>query len=124
MFCESFLKKLIITLISCHLFQYLINLNFLGTLHVVKALIPSFKSQREGFIAITASQAALLGIYGYSTYCCTKFALRGLAECLHMEVNIVFKFDKFITLGNKFQLFLIIYFQVCEEVELVSTKLI
>lgn len=45
------------------------------------------KSRKEGYIVITASQAALMGIFGYSIYSGTKFALRGLAESLYMEVR-------------------------------------
>lgn len=71
----------------------MINLNFLGTVYTIKALLPRMKARREGHIVITSSMAALVGIYGYSVYSCTKFALRGLAESLHMEVkkkNLVF----------------------------------
>lgn len=46
------------------------------------------KSRKEGYVVITASQAALMGIFGLSIYSATKFALRGLAESLYMEVRI------------------------------------
>lgn len=36
---------------------------------------------------MTASQAALAGIYGFSIYSATKFALRGLAETVSMELK-------------------------------------
>jgi NAD(P)-dependent dehydrogenase (short-subunit alcohol dehydrogenase family) len=68
------------------LLQYLLNLNFMGTLYPIKAVISRMKGRGEGRIVIVASQAALLGIYGYTVYSSTKFALRGLAESLHMEV--------------------------------------
>lgn len=29
----------------------------------------------------------MTGIFGFSGYCCTKFALRGLAESIAMELN-------------------------------------
>lgn len=65
----------------------LLNLNFLGTLYPTKAVISRMKGRGEGRIVIVASQAALLGIYGYTAYSSTKFALRGLAESLHMEAK-------------------------------------
>ena len=34
-----------------------------------------------------SSQAGQTGVYGYTAYSASKFALRGLAETLHMEVN-------------------------------------
>lgn len=64
----------------------MVNLNFYGTLYTIKALLPRMKERKEGYIVITASQAALIGIYGLSVYSSTKFALRGLAESLYMEV--------------------------------------
>ena len=37
-----------------------------------------------GHIVFVASQGGLIGLYGLSTYCATKFALRGFAESLAM----------------------------------------
>ncbi|XP_067005185.2 3-ketodihydrosphingosine reductase isoform X1 [Anabrus simplex] len=65
--------------------KHLLNLNILGTLYPIKAVISRMKCRGEGRIVLVASQAALIGIYGYSVYSSTKFALRGLAEALHME---------------------------------------
>ncbi|PSN33671.1 3-ketodihydrosphingosine reductase [Blattella germanica] len=67
--------------------KYLLNLNYLGTLYPTKAVIPRMKARQEGRIVIVGSQASLLGIYGLSAYSSTKFALRGLAEALHMEAK-------------------------------------
>ncbi|KAJ8983088.1 hypothetical protein NQ317_007130 [Molorchus minor] len=46
----------------------LIDTNFLGTLYPIKAIIPKFKLRKEGIIVLTASQVALMGMYGYSVY--------------------------------------------------------
>jgi 3-dehydrosphinganine reductase len=45
------------------------------------------KAAKEGIVVLTASLAGLFGVYGYSAYAATKFALRGLAETVHMEVK-------------------------------------
>lgn len=66
--------------------KYMVNLNLMGTYYAIKAVVSRMKSANEGIIVITSSQAALLGIFGYSAYGSTKFALRGLAETLAMEV--------------------------------------
>ncbi|XP_017761187.1 PREDICTED: 3-ketodihydrosphingosine reductase [Eufriesea mexicana] len=66
--------------------QNMINTNFLGSYYCIKAVIQRMKASQEGIIVLTSSQAALLGIFGYSAYCSTKFALRGLAESISMEV--------------------------------------
>jgi len=61
--------------------------NFLGTYYCIKAVVPRMKASKEGVIVLMSSQAGLLGIFGYSAYCSTKFALRGLAESLTMELQ-------------------------------------
>lgn len=51
-----------------------------------RAVIEGMKSRGEGHILFTSSAAGLLGIYGYTAYSASKFALRGFAEALQMEV--------------------------------------
>ena len=41
----------------------------------------------EGIIVFVSSQAALIGIYGLAAYCGSKYAVRGFAEALAMEVR-------------------------------------
>ncbi|XP_020290827.1 3-ketodihydrosphingosine reductase [Pseudomyrmex gracilis] len=65
----------------------MIQINFLGTYYCIKAVAQRMKASKEGIIVLTSSQAALLGIFGYSAYCSTKFALRGLAESIAMELR-------------------------------------
>lgn len=40
----------------------------------------------SGRIVLISSQAGQVGVYGYTSYCATKFALKGLAESLQMEL--------------------------------------
>ncbi|XP_060537081.1 3-ketodihydrosphingosine reductase [Cylas formicarius] len=65
----------------------LIDVNYLGTLYPTKAVLPRFKERHEGIIVLTSSQVGLMGMFGYSVYSSCKFALRGLAESLNMEVK-------------------------------------
>ncbi|XP_035732012.1 3-ketodihydrosphingosine reductase-like [Vespa mandarinia] len=65
----------------------MIDLNFLGTYYCIKAIVQNMKTARDGIIVLTSSQAGFIGIYGYSAYCGVKFALRGLAESLAMELG-------------------------------------
>lgn len=64
-----------------------ISMNFLSTVYPTKALISRMKSRGEGVVAITGSISSLFGIYGFSIYSSTKFALRGFAEALQMETK-------------------------------------
>ena len=61
-------------------------INYTGALNFVHALAPMMKQAGGGQIGLIASGAAFFGIYGYSAYAPTKFALRGLAEVLRVEL--------------------------------------
>ena len=39
-----------------------------------------------GRIVLVSSQAGQVGVFGYTSYCATKFALKGFAESLQMEL--------------------------------------
>lgn len=45
------------------------------------------KARKFGRIVFVSSQAGQIGIFGYTAYSATKFAMRGLAECLQMELK-------------------------------------
>jgi 3-dehydrosphinganine reductase len=62
------------------------EVNYFGTLNLVRAALPAMRSQRGGRIVMISSGAALLGIYGYTAYAPSKFAVRGLAEALRSEL--------------------------------------
>ena len=69
--------------LSPTVFQQQVQLNYLGTVFTVKALLPHMSA---GCITMTSSGAGQVGVFGYSAYAPTKFALRGFAECLFMEL--------------------------------------
>ncbi|MFO7562175.1 MAG: SDR family oxidoreductase [Enhygromyxa sp.] len=72
------------------LFDEIMRVNYLGTVHVTRALLPSMieRGAHDGRrqIAIVSSLAGMIGIYGYSAYSASKFALVGFAECLRQEL--------------------------------------
>ena len=68
-------------------FKKMLDINFLGSVSMTKAILPSMKSRKEGIVVFVSSIAGLTGIYGYSAYSASKFALLGLAEALSMEVS-------------------------------------
>lgn len=63
----------------------LMEVNYWGTYNCTRYVLPKMKKAKEGIIVITASQAALFGIYGYGAYAASKYALRGMAETIAME---------------------------------------
>jgi 3-dehydrosphinganine reductase len=64
----------------------LLRINFLGTVDITRAFLPAMIASGSGQIAIVSSLAGVLGIYGFSAYAASKFALRGFAECLRQEL--------------------------------------
>ncbi|MFG1245577.1 SDR family NAD(P)-dependent oxidoreductase [Xanthobacter flavus] len=60
--------------------------NFLGTANLVRAAAPSMVAAGRGHIAMVASAAGLFGVAGYAGYCASKFAVRGFAEALRIEL--------------------------------------
>lgn len=65
----------------------LMDVNYFATYYPTRHVLPKMKEAGDGIIVITASQAALMGIYGYGAYAASKFALRGLAETIAMEAR-------------------------------------
>ncbi|WP_133135785.1 SDR family oxidoreductase [Legionella rowbothamii] len=71
--------------LSSELFEKNISINYLGSLYAIKAVFPYMKKQKSGHIVLISSGAGLIGIWGYSAYGPSKFAIRGLAEALRPE---------------------------------------
>ena len=63
----------------------LMDVNYFGSLWVVRALLPHLT--RGAAIGLVGSAAGIIGIYGYAAYAPSKFALRGLAEILRVELR-------------------------------------
>lgn len=67
--------------------KLMMDVNYFGTYYPTRYVLPKMREAQDGIIVITASQAALMGVYGYSAYSASKFALRGLAETIAMEAK-------------------------------------
>ncbi|XP_017277841.1 3-ketodihydrosphingosine reductase [Kryptolebias marmoratus] len=68
-------------------FKEMIELNYLGSVYPTRAVITTMKERRMGRIMFVSSQAGQIGLFGYTAYSPSKFALRGLAEALQMEIK-------------------------------------
>ncbi|XP_045314685.1 3-ketodihydrosphingosine reductase isoform X3 [Leopardus geoffroyi] len=63
------------------------SVNYLGSVYPSRAVITTMKERRVGRIVFVSSQAGQLGLFGFTAYSSSKFAIRGLAEALQMEVK-------------------------------------
>jgi 3-dehydrosphinganine reductase len=67
-------------------FRDQMEVNYFGTLHTARAVVPSMLERRGGHLVLVGSTAALIGVFGYSAYAPAKYAVRGLAETLRVEL--------------------------------------
>ncbi|NEQ98901.1 MAG: SDR family oxidoreductase [Cyanothece sp. SIO2G6] len=70
-----------------HIFEETMAINYFGTLYAIRSVLPFMQQNKRGHIVIISSGAGLIGIYGYTPYSPSKFALRGLAESLRGELK-------------------------------------
>ena len=64
-----------------------VDTNLMGTIHVARAFLPRFRRQGSGHLVLLASLAGMVPIPGESVYAATKFAVRGLALSLDLELR-------------------------------------
>ena len=65
--------------------RHIIETNFIGTLNAVRAVLPVFRRQRQGQIALCASIAGYRGLPNGQPYSATKAAIINFAESLRVE---------------------------------------
>jgi 3-dehydrosphinganine reductase len=68
-------------------FEQTMAVNYFGTLYPLKSLVPAMRRRGRGAVVLMSSGAGLFGLFGYTSYCPSKFALRGLAEALRAELE-------------------------------------
>jgi 3-dehydrosphinganine reductase len=73
--------------IPIEVFERSMAINYFGSLYSIKAVLPSMEKHKKGNIILISSGAGLIGIYGYTSYSPSKFAIRGLAESLRGELK-------------------------------------
>ena len=67
--------------------QKLVEVNFMGTYHAVRAVLPIFRRRNRGHVIVVSSIVGKRGVPYMGAYAATKFAQAGLAECLRSEVT-------------------------------------
>ena len=62
------------------------DVNFMGSFRVARAVLPHFRAQRSGLIIHVSSIVGRILFPGCALYCASKFAQEALAEVLHYEL--------------------------------------
>ena len=65
--------------------QTVMNINFMGTYHCVRAALPMMRQQQSGHFVFLSSAAGKLGVPLLSAYCASKWAIRGFSSALRAE---------------------------------------
>jgi short-subunit dehydrogenase len=72
-------------------FRWIVGVNFWGVVHGCKFFLPALRRARaaggEAHIVNLSSMFGLIGLPTQSSYCATKFAVRGLSEALWSELR-------------------------------------
>jgi 3-dehydrosphinganine reductase len=68
-------------------FHWLMDINYFGTLHVLKVLVPLMIERGSGTVVNISSQAGFIGVFGYSGYSASKYAVHGLSDVLRSELK-------------------------------------
>lgn len=66
--------------------EWITGINYRGVMYGCKYFLPYLQKADEAHIVNMSSSAGLSGMKGQSSYAATKFAVRGLSECLYVEL--------------------------------------
>jgi 3-dehydrosphinganine reductase len=69
------------------IFHDMMDINYFGTVYAIKAVLPGMLARGSGYIVNISSIAGFLGVFGYSAYGASKYAVRGFSDALRAELN-------------------------------------
>jgi NAD(P)-dependent dehydrogenase (short-subunit alcohol dehydrogenase family) len=67
--------------------EWIVGINLWGVIYGCKFFLPYLKQADEAHIVNLSSMFGLMGVPAQSSYCATKFAVRGLSEALWVELK-------------------------------------
>lgn len=68
-------------------FDWIVGINLWGVVHGCKFFLPYLRRSDAAYIVNLSSMFGLIGIPGQSSYCATKFAVRGFSEAIAAELS-------------------------------------
>lgn len=69
------------------IFQWTMDVNYFGTVNMIKLLLPDMLKRGTGHIINFSSMAGYMGVYGYTAYGASKYAVRGFSDALRAELR-------------------------------------
>lgn len=69
------------------IFHWMMDVNYFGTVHMIKACLPGMLKRGSGHIVNISSIAGFIGVFGYTAYGASKFAVSGFSDVLRAELK-------------------------------------
>jgi 3-dehydrosphinganine reductase len=69
------------------IFHWMMDVNYFGIVNVLKVLVPLMQQRKSGVIVNISSIAGFIGVYGYTAYGASKFAVSGFSDALRSELK-------------------------------------
>jgi 3-dehydrosphinganine reductase len=73
--------------LSLDVFERLMQVNYLGTVYVIAAVLPAMLKRGSGHIINISSMLGYMSVFGYSAYVASKYAVTGFSEVLRAEMK-------------------------------------
>ena len=73
--------------LELQIFHWTMDINYFGTVNVCQTLLPDLIARGSGHIVNFSSLAGVIGVFGYTAYSGSKFAVRGYSEALRSEMK-------------------------------------
>jgi 3-dehydrosphinganine reductase len=73
--------------IPLEIFHEMMDINYFGTLNMIKAVLPGMLARGTGYIVNVSSAAGFVTGPGYGAYSPSKYAVRGLSDVLRAELK-------------------------------------
>ncbi len=67
-------------------FRRMMDINYFGAVHMCRTVLPQMIKRGSGHVLNVSSLAGVIGIYGYTPYAASKFALSGFSQALRAEM--------------------------------------
>lgn len=67
-------------------FEWLVGVNVWGVVHGCKFFLPLLRKSDDAYLVNLSSMFGLVGVPGQSSYCLSKFAVRGFSEAIAAEL--------------------------------------
>lgn len=86
--CAGYARPGYIDQLGMEHYHGMMDINYFGLAHACKALAPHLIQRGSGTIVNTSSIAGYIGLFGYTGYSASKYAVIGFSEALRRELEI------------------------------------